>query len=113
MLSRPWLKIWPEGTPLTIQYPEIPLFELLRNSARRYPERTAIIFYGRKIKYKKLDILTDRFATGLDRINVKKGDRVALLLPNVPEFVIAYYGALKVGAVVTAINPLSEQEGIG
>ncbi|MFQ6075291.1 MAG: long-chain fatty acid--CoA ligase [Candidatus Bathyarchaeia archaeon] len=107
-MSKVWLKSWPSGVPLSINYPEIPVFELLRNSARRYPNRVAIAFYGRRIRYKELDGLTDRFATALYGLGVRKGDRVALLLPNVPQFVIAYYGALKAGGVVTTVSPLRE-----
>ncbi len=112
MYRKHWRKVWPEGTPISIVYPEIPLFELLRNAARKYPDRTAIIFYGNRITYKKLNAITDKFATALNDMNVKKGDRVALFLPNIPQFVIGYYSALKAGAIVTAISLLHEKEEI-
>lgn len=112
-MSKVWLKSWPEGVPTSIRYPEVPVFELLRNSARRYPNRVAIAFYGRRIRYKELDGLTDRLATALHGLGVRRGDRVALLLPNVPQFVIAYYGALKAGGVVTAVSPLREMGEMG
>jgi long-chain acyl-CoA synthetase len=108
-VSKPWLKNWPQGVSQSIQYSDAPLFELLRQSARMYPRNTAIVFFGKKITYEELDALTDRFAAALNDLGVKKGDRVALLLSNVPEFVIAYYGVLKDGAVVTAVNPLSKE----
>lgn len=108
-----WLKNWPEGVPISIKYPKIPLFEFLRNTARKFPNRTAMIFYGKKTTYKQLDVLTDRFAAALSDIGVKKGDIVALLLPNIPQFVISYYGALKAGAAVTTISPLQEEGEVG
>jgi long-chain acyl-CoA synthetase len=106
---KPWLKDWPESVPQSIQYPDVPLYELLRQTAKLYPQNTAIVFFGKRITYQKLDGLTDRFAAALAGLGMKKGDRVALFLPNVPEFVIAYYGAMKAGAVVTAISPLSKE----
>lgn len=107
--SKPWLKFWPEGVPQTIDYPNVPLFELLRNTAKKHPEHVAIVFFGKKITYRELDNLSDRFATALHDMEVKKGDRVALFLPNTPQFIIGYYGALKVGAIVTAISPLAKE----
>ena len=99
--EKPWLKNWPEDVPQSIQYPEVPLFELLRKTAKLYPRQIAIIFYGKEISYRELDELTDRFATALYDSGVRKGDCVALFMPNIPQFVIAYYGALKAGATVT------------
>jgi long-chain acyl-CoA synthetase len=108
-VSKPWLKNWPESVPQSIQYPDAPLFELLRQSAKMYPRNTAIVFFGKRMTYQELDALTDRFGAALNGLGVKKGDRVALFLPNMPEFVIAYYGALKTGAVVTAVSSLSKE----
>ncbi len=112
-MDRAWLKNWPDGVPTSIKYPVIPLFELLRNSARKFPRRAAIIFYGRRMTYKELDELSDRFAASLHKIGVRKGDRVALLLPNIPQFPISYYGVLKAGGVVTTVSPLREGEEMG
>jgi long-chain acyl-CoA synthetase len=80
------------------------LGELLRTSARRHPQHMAIVFGQKKITYKKLDELTDHAAIGLIDLGIKKGDKVAILLDNCPEFVISYYGILKAGAVVVPIN---------
>jgi long-chain acyl-CoA synthetase len=107
--SKPWLKFWPERVPQTIDYPNVPLFELLRNAAKKYPNHVAIVFLGKKITYRELDNLSDRFAAALHDMGVKKADKVALLLPNTPQFIIGYYGALKTGAIVTAISPLAKE----
>lgn len=108
-LKKPWLKFWPERVPQSIKYPKVPLFQLLVNVAEQYPEHTAIIFYDRKMSYRELNELSDRFANALYNLGVTKGDVVALYLPNIPQYVIAYYGALKTGATITAINPLYKE----
>jgi len=108
-LEKTWLKFWPEGVLQTIRYPEISLPQMLRNAAQKFPEHSASLFYGARISYKELDSLTDRFATALQYLGVRKGDRVAIFLPNCPQFVIGYYGALKAGAIVVACSPLYKE----
>jgi long-chain acyl-CoA synthetase len=100
---------WPEGVPQSIEYPEVPVFELLDDSAEKHPDATALIFQGNSVSYSELKDHVDRFATALQRLGVSRGDRVALFLPNIPQFVISYYGALKAGAIVTAISPLYKE----
>jgi long-chain acyl-CoA synthetase len=112
IMSKPWHKNWPENVSQSIQYPEIPLHELLTRTANLYPKNTAIAFYGKTITYKELAILTDKFATALNDLGIKKGDRIALLLPNIPQHIISYYGALKAGAIITPISPLSKEREI-
>ncbi|MEM2412873.1 MAG: long-chain fatty acid--CoA ligase [Candidatus Bathyarchaeia archaeon] len=107
--EKPWYRFYPPGVRKHIEYPEVPLHEFLINSAQKYPDKTAIIYFDRKMTYKELDVLSDKFATALADLGVKKGDRVAIFLPNIPQFVISYYGALKAGAVVTAISPLYKE----
>jgi long-chain acyl-CoA synthetase len=107
--EKPWFKFWPKGTPKHIDYPEIPLFGLLKNTAEKYPDKTALVYFDREITYKELDLLSDKFATALADLGVKKGDKVAIFLPNTPQFVITYYGAIKTGAIETAISPLYKE----
>jgi len=102
-------KNWPEGVPHTIEYPEIPIFKMLDESAEKHPEATAIIFQDKIITYRELKDQVDRFATALQNMGVEREDKVALFLPNIPQFVISYYGALKAGAIVTAISPLYKE----
>jgi long-chain acyl-CoA synthetase len=106
MEERPWLKHYDEGVPHHIDYPEIPLFALLEEAARKYPETPCTIFKGAKITYREMNELTDRLAAGLAEIGVKKGDRVGIFMPNTPQFVLAYFAILKAGGVVVATNPL-------
>lgn len=106
LAEKPWLRYYPPKMPLDIKVDDETLPGMLRDSARRFPAQTAIIFYGHKISYKELDEVVDRFALSLVAQGVRPGDRVALLLPNCPQFVIAYYGALRAGAIVVPCNPL-------
>ncbi len=106
MSEKPWVRFYPEWVPKSIDYPEVPLDHLLRESTRKHPDAVAIIFEGRKVKYKELDEAVDRLVTALQDLGVKKGDKVAIFLPNCPQFVIAYYAILRAGGVVTAVNPL-------
>jgi long-chain acyl-CoA synthetase len=106
MFDRPWFKHYDKGVPYHIDYPEIPLFELLEESARKYPTAPCTIFKGAVITYKEMSELTDRLAGALADLGVKQGDRVGIFMPNTPQFVIAYFGILKAGGVVVATNPL-------
>ena len=112
--ERPWLRHYDAGVPHALTYPTLPLQQLLTDTAARHPRAVATIFgavvAGRLVEasltYAELDRRADRFAAGLQSLGVRKGDRVALLLPNCPQFVIAFYGALRAGAVVVPCNPL-------
>ncbi len=103
---RPWLRHYEPEVPFTLAYPSQPLFRFLETAARRYPRHRALVFYDHVMTYRELDDAANRFANALIALGVKKGERVALLLPNSPQTVIAYYGALKAGAVVVSTNPL-------
>ncbi len=105
-LERPWLRSWPEGVPKSIDYPAIFVHELLRRAAKDFGDRPAITFYGKSIPYRDLDAAVDRFAAGLRAIGVRPGDRVSLVLPNTPHFVVAFFAVLRAGGVVVQTNPL-------
>ena len=107
--EKPWFRSWPADMPKTMHYPDISLHEILKKTAREHSEKTAIIFRDREISYGQLDELSDKFAAALASLGVRKGDRVAVFLPNIPQFIIAYYGVLKAGGVVTAISPLHKE----
>jgi long-chain acyl-CoA synthetase len=108
-MERPWLKHYDAGVPQHLDYPRVPLYRLLDDSAAQDSERPAACFFGRRLSYRALKEASDRFAAALQRLGVAPGDRVGLLLPTSPPFIIAYYGALKAGAVVVALNPLANQ----
>jgi long-chain acyl-CoA synthetase len=104
--ERPWFQHWPKAVPQSIQYPEISLGDMLRRAVDEAPDETAITYLGSRLTYKEIDSLVDKFAAALQSLNVTKGDRVALYLPNIPQFIIAYFGILRTGAVVVAASPL-------
>ncbi len=103
---RVWHDRYDEGVPRQLDYPEVPLFHFLEESARRFPEKPCTIFKGAQISYQEMNNLTDRLAAGLVDLGVQKGDRVGILIPNTPQFVMAYFAVLKAGGVVAATNPM-------
>jgi len=105
-MERPWYAHWPKGVPRTIEYPRIPLHELLRDAAKRHGDRTATRFFGASMTYRELDDAADRFASGLRKIGLKRGDRVGVTLPNSPGYIIAFFGVLRAGGIVVQTNPL-------
>ncbi|TDD88538.1 AMP-binding protein [Actinomadura rubrisoli] len=108
--SLPWRRWYQPGVPTDVSIPDIPVTRLLDDAAERYPRRPALIFSGRRIRYKELREAVDRFADGLHRLGVQPGDRVALILPNCPQQVIAFYGLLRRGAIAVQHNPLYTEE---
>lgn len=104
--TRPWLAHYPPQIPATIEYREAPLYTLLENAAHQYPDLPALRFYGVRLTYAVLWAQAQRLAAALSTLGVSKGDRVALMLPNCPQYVIAYYGVLRAGGIVAQVNPL-------
>lgn len=106
MNNKPWLKFYEPHVPEHIDYPDIVLTEALQQTAQNYPRRSAIIFKGASISYEEFNRLVNRFAAGLQSLGVKKGDRIALLLPNCPQYPIAFYAVLRIGGILAPCNPL-------
>src|SRR5216684_7561735 len=104
--ARPWIRHYEQGVPAQLNIPDRPLTWLLDQAVSRYAGHTAFIYYGAKLTYAQFSSLANRFATGLQRLGIKKGDRVAIALPNVPQYPIAFYGALRAGGVIVPTNPL-------
>ncbi|MEW5988461.1 MAG: AMP-binding protein, partial [Chloroflexota bacterium] len=112
LAERPWLAHYESGVPFTLDVPRLPITRLLDRAWRRFPGRPAIRYFGRRLSYRSLSGQVGRLANALQALGAVKGTRVMLLLPNVPQMVIAYYGALRLGAVVVMANPLAEAEEI-
>jgi long-chain acyl-CoA synthetase len=108
--ERPWLDKYDEGAPYTIAVPRQPLDHLLASAARRFARRPALNFEGHRLTYSDLNRKAVRFANALNSLGVQKGERVMLILPNLPQLVIAFFGALKTGAVVVFSLPSTEPE---
>ncbi len=105
-LSPKYAANYDKDVPSAIEYPRVPLHAFLDDAAESYPGSTATIFYNAKKSYATLLRDAKRFSAGLRALGVKKGDRVAIDLPNCPQFVIAFFGALRIGAIVVPCNPL-------
>ena len=105
-MKRPWLEFYDDGVPHTLEYPSITLPEYLRQSAQRYPSQVATMFLGSRLTYRQLKAQVDHLAGQLHAMGVRKGDRVAIMLPNCPQTVIAYYATLSLGAVTVLTSPL-------
>lgn len=107
MDDRPWLSTYPSDVPRTLApYPEVSLFSVLEASARQFGRNPALAFFGRHITYSALLSEVERFSAVLAGLGIGRGDRVALLLPNCPQYVIAYYATARLGAIVVGNNPL-------
>jgi long-chain acyl-CoA synthetase len=106
----PWLNHYESGVPALVPQPKQLLHELLSTSAAAFPRRPAIFFFDQQIRYRELDLLSTRFAHALRGMGIKTSDRVAIVLPNIPQCVIAFYGALKAGAVIVFGNPLLQEQ---
>jgi long-chain acyl-CoA synthetase len=102
----PWLRFYDEGVPPTIEVPPITVPEFLREAARRFPSQVATLFLGARLTYHQLQAQVDCLAGQLHKMGVGKGDRVAIMLPNCPQTIIAYYATLALGAVAVLTNPL-------
>ena len=104
--DRPWLSSYADGVPTDIETPTTSLSDVIEATARRYRRRPALQFFGRETSYGDLADSIARAAEGLRRLGVKKGDRVALVLPNCPQHIVAFYAVLRLGAVVVEHNPI-------
>lgn len=106
-MERPWIRHYDPGVPATLApYPETTLLDSVAEAARERPEHPALLFKGARLGYGELERLSTAFGGGLSRLGVRKGDRVALLLPNCPQFLMAELGAWKAGATVVPLNPM-------
>src|SRR5512144_2215703 len=106
-VERPWLGRYPSQVPATVgPIPDENVYEMLRSAAERFPHRPAIAWFGRHLSYRELEHECGAFAAVLEGLGVRAGDRVGLMLPNCPQYVIAYYATLRLGAIVVGNNPL-------
>ncbi len=112
LAEMPWLQYYDRDVPEQLPLPKQLLHEMLSDAAQDFPQRTALHFFGQQISYRELDSLSNRFAHALRKLGLNRGDRVAVVLPNVPQFVIAFYGTLKAGGVPVLGSPLSNEEEI-
>jgi long-chain acyl-CoA synthetase len=105
-MEKLWLKSYAKGIPPTIKYEKTPMPQALSRTAAELPDKTALVFIDAKISYRQLNDMANRFANALIDLGVRPGDKVAMLMPNMPQLVAATYGAWRAGAVVMMNNPL-------
>jgi long-chain acyl-CoA synthetase len=115
-MEKPWLQFYDEGVPASIDYPQVDLWTMLSDSIKNYPDRTAIRMIlkylplgfklGVKMSYKELEDKVNRLATAMAGMGIKKGDRVAVQIPNSPGTVIAFLATVRLGAIVVNTNPI-------
>ncbi|MBU1206608.1 MAG: AMP-binding protein [Proteobacteria bacterium] len=103
----PWLNNYEDGVPPALVYPSVPLPHFLKQAAEFFPQNLAMVFAPKKFSYRQLQEMVNALANALVALGVQKGERVALLLPNSPPYVIGYYAILQVGAIVVNLNPLA------
>jgi fatty-acyl-CoA synthase len=107
---RPHHRFWPKRLPLAITLPDTSLWDNLETSARRYPHKAALVFFGRIFSYADVLQKAERLAACLQGLGVKKGDRVVLSMQNCPQLVIAHFAILRANAVVVPVNPMNRFE---
>ncbi|MDZ4044748.1 MAG: AMP-binding protein, partial [Rhodoglobus sp.] len=104
--DRPWISSYAEGVPADIEVPAGSLYDLVASSAQEFAANVALEFFGRETTYADMLDQIDRAAEGLRLLGVQKGDPVALILPNCPQHIVAFYAILRLGAIVVEHNPL-------
>jgi long-chain acyl-CoA synthetase len=109
VVKRPWFNKYDAGVPQHIKYPDVPLSHFLEETARSVPDNVCTVFRDQSISYGQMKGLVNRLAAGFTRMGLVKGSHVGILLPNIPQFVLAYYSILQAGGVVVAINPQYKQ----
>lgn len=106
VLTKRWYKHIPEGNPVEIDIPEISLQDFFKQSVATYPNHTAMTFFQKTFTYTELNQLIQIAASNLKNAGIQKGDRVGIMLPNCPQYVISYYAVLLCGAIVVQVNPM-------
>lgn len=105
-MQKPWIEHYDQGVPETIEVPkDISVIDFFKDSTKKFPGHPAIIYFGKKISYSKLDELANKLGLALKGLGIEENDGVALHLPNIPQFIIAYLAILKIGAIAVPINP--------
>jgi long-chain acyl-CoA synthetase len=109
-MEKPWIKFYDPAVPADLQYPDMLLQQVLNDAADQFPEKVGLFFFGGKLKYAELRSHADQFANALRSIGFRKGDRVGIILPNMPQAIISTFGVLKAGGVAVFFDPRGEEE---
>ncbi|MDG6925262.1 MAG: long-chain fatty acid--CoA ligase [Nitrososphaerota archaeon] len=109
-LQRPWMDSSQGGASRTLAVPAKPLQSLIEDVASRSPGNICLSYQGASFTYSEVEQLSSRFATGLASLGLKRGDRVAIFMPNMPQFVLSYFGTLKAGGIAVPCSPLYKEK---
>ena len=109
-MQRPHFKFWPKRLPYALSPPTTSLWDNLAISARRYPDKAAIVFFGRRLSYAELAHQAERLAAKLHALGVRRGDRVLLCMQNCPQLIVGHFAILRANAVVVPVNPMNRAE---
>jgi long-chain acyl-CoA synthetase len=104
--QKPWLRNYDFWVPEQINYPRQPLAQILSLAASHYPERPAAVFLGGQWTFREIKARVDRLATALAQLGIGKGDRVGIMLPNCPQYMVSFFAIVRLGAIVTNVNPI-------
>src|SRR5258708_30756745 len=102
-------KSWPDRIPIVLERPAVSLWDCLAVSARRYPDKSALIFFDRRISYVELLYAAERLAARLVAFGVRGGDRVLVVMQNCPQLIIAHYSIAPANSVVVPVNPMNRE----
>ncbi|HEX5514426.1 MAG TPA: long-chain fatty acid--CoA ligase [Gammaproteobacteria bacterium] len=108
--TRPHHRYWPSRLPFAISPPAVSLWDSLEVSARRYPDKAALVFFDRRFSYAELHQAAERLAARLAALGVQRGDRVLVMMQNCPQLVIAHYAIARANAVVVPVNPMNRAD---
>src|SRR5690242_8874225 len=103
---RPWLKHYDFWVPAEINFPHQPIHQILDLAALQFAERPATSFQGAQLTFAEIKRQADRLAAALSNLGVGKGDRIGIMLPNCPQYVIGFFAIVRLGAIVTNVNPI-------
>lgn len=104
--SKPWLRHYDFWTPAEANYPRQSIYQILHLAASRFGDRPASAFLGAQLTFREIKSQADRLATSLARLGIERGDRVGIMLPNSPQYMISFFAIIRLGAIVTNINPI-------
>ena len=106
LMDKPWLRFYEKDVPHCLEIPDLPISHFLDSAVKKCPDGCVISYFGKEINYRTLGEEVTQFALALTRLGIKKGDRVAIMLPNIPQYVVFHFAILKIGAIVVPVNPL-------
>ena len=111
-IDKPWIDFYDEGVPKTLNYPDLMLWEFIKDAALKYPTNLAYEYYGTSVTFRKFMYEIEEAARGLKAIGVKENDVVTICAPNIPQAIVAFYAINMVGAISNMIHPLSAEKEI-